>query len=462
MFGLELQTSGNVFVNGVADREVAYRHESGLMTLEGDETTTSGASSELEFVTAPCASLGQAQQAVGHAADLAAELARQAEKAGPLLTFKAGEKLLGGTWLTDCQIRIDDLKFIANPQGTVGIPLASMRAFIEQVLIDLGDEGKDFLDDLRVMRESSGLDFNSDKDAELIGFLTACHLFLLLASWSNAAAVAVDENGCPLKEFAEKELLYLDPRFFRAFTFPDSPYLKSFELSDGVPAFQKKDGSCRLIVCRDSPKSGFKVLHRTDFFAMCHALPGAQLDRLLKLPVREDKVPVAVWPSAWGDRELLTFPYRADPVDQAAVEVGQAKQYRVEGWPGGEVTKEEKWWLTEHGPLLSEWWDSVVNGRPLPGQKIRISKDLASPPPGFQGRAPEKLASFPKEDENKRTYYGMGAFPMDNNDGKVPLAVYEHRAFADSPAVTQLGELSSGTWGNIVAVFHGQFVAPFA
>jgi hypothetical protein len=38
----------------------------------------------------------------------------------------------------------------------------------------------------------------------------------------------------------------------------------------------------------------------------------------------------------------------------------------------------------------------------------------------------------------------------------------EHRAFADSPTVTQLGELSSSTWGNIVAVSHEQFVAPFA
>jgi hypothetical protein len=197
MFGLELQASGNVFVNGVADREVAYRHESGLMTLEGDETTNSGACSELEFVTAPCASLSQAQQAVRHAADLAAELARQAAKAGPALTFKAGEQLLGGTWLRDCQIRVGDQKFIANPQGTVGIPLAGMRAFIEHVLRDLGDEGKDFLADLKTMREASGLDFDSDKDAELTGFLTACHLFLVLASWSNAAAVAVDEEGSP-------------------------------------------------------------------------------------------------------------------------------------------------------------------------------------------------------------------------------------------------------------------------
>jgi hypothetical protein len=462
MFGLELQTSGNVFVNGVADREVAYRHESGLMTLEGDETTNSGASSELEFVTAPCASLSQAQQAVGHAADLAAELARQAAKAGPVLAFKAGEKLLGGTWLRDCQIRVGDPKFIANPQGTVGIPLAKMRAFIEEVLNDLGAEGETFLKDLETMRQGSGLDFTSDEDADLTGFLTACHLFLLLASWSNVAAVAVDENGCPLKKFAGQELLYLDPRFFRAFTFPDSPYLRSFELADGVPAFQKKDGSCRVIVCRDSPKSGFKVLHRTDFYAMCHALPGAQLERLRKLPVREDGVPVAVWPSEWPDRELLTFPYRADPVDPAAAQAGQVRQYPVEGWPGGEVTKAEHWALAEHGPKLSEWWHSVVNGRPVPGQKILVPKDLASPPPGFQGRSPEKLGSFPKEDENKRAYYGMGAFPMDSNDGKVPLAVYEHRAFADSPAVTKLGELSSDRWGSIVAVFHEQFVAPFA
>ena len=462
MFGLELQTSGNVFVNGVADREVAYRHESGLMTLEGDETTNSGASSELEFVTAPCASLSQGRQAVGHAADLAAELARRAVKAGPVLAFKAGEQLLGGTWLRDCQIRVGDQKFIANPQGTVGIPLARMRAFIEKVLDDLGDEGKDFRQDLEAMRAGSGLSFASDEDAELTGFLTACHLFLVLASWSNAAAVAVDEQGRPLKELEGEELLYRDPRFYRTFTFADSPYLKSFPLPNGTPAFQKKDGSCRLTVCRDSPKSGFKLLHRTDFHAMCHALPPAQLNRLLKLPVREDKVPVAVWPSAWPDRELLTFPYRADPVDQAAAQAGQVKQYLAEGWPGGEVTKEEHWWLAEHGPLLSQWWDSVVNGRPMPGQKNLVPKDLASPPPGFQGRAPEKLGGFPKEDENKRAYYGMGAFPMDPNDGKAPLAVYEHRAFADSSAVAQLGELSSGTWGSIVAVFHEQFVAPFA
>jgi hypothetical protein len=45
---------------------------------------------------------------------------------------------------------------------------------------------------------------------------------------------------------------------------------------DHIPAFEKKDGACRVLVQRDSPKSMFKLLHRTDFCSMFNALPTDQ------------------------------------------------------------------------------------------------------------------------------------------------------------------------------------------
>lgn len=110
--------------------------------------------------------------------------------------------------------------------------------------------------------------------------------------------------------------------------------------------------------------------------------------------------------------------------------------------------------------MLSQWWASVVSGRPASDQEGLAPKDLASPPPGIRARATNLLATFPKATEDKREYYGMGAFPMDLS-GKEPLAVYEHRAFADCAAVKDLEELSSDTWGKIAEVFYKRFVAPF-
>jgi hypothetical protein len=75
LFGFELQTNGNVFIEGVKDREVAYEHK--LMTLEGDETLRPGAESELEFVTAKCANLDDALRAVEAASNLAKALAER-------------------------------------------------------------------------------------------------------------------------------------------------------------------------------------------------------------------------------------------------------------------------------------------------------------------------------------------------------------------------------------------------
>lgn len=162
-----------------------------------------------------------------------------------------------------------------------------------------------------------------------------------------------------------------------------------------ILAFEKKDRACRVLVQRDSPKSMFKLLHRTDFCSMFNALPTDQRELLQKLPCSR-AVPVAVWPEDWRypdrERELFVFPYRADP--------------------------------------------------------------------------PDKLDKFPGSDENKREYYGMGAFPMDRMDrmdrsAKEPLAVYEHRAFPDDEATRKLGPLCFRRWADIAELFYGRFVAPF-
>jgi hypothetical protein len=115
----------------------------------------------------------------------------------------------------------------------------------------------------------------------------------------------------------------------------------------------------------------------------------------------------------------------------------------------------------EHGPTLVEWWESVVYGRPGPGEPThspKVPKDLASPPPGLRGRSRDKIGRFPQADEDKRQYYGMGAFPMDSLDGPTPLAVYEHRSFADHAEVKKLEPLTMGRWADVVQVFYDRFV----
>ncbi|OHV58947.1 hypothetical protein [Pseudofrankia sp. BMG5.36] len=450
MFGLELQASKNVFVKGVQDREVAYRHGSKLLTLEGDETL-SGALSELEFVTAPVNSLARIREAVGFARDVAAELARLSPATWGKLTFEKGDTFVGGIWERDCTLQINDRTFVAKPQGTVGVPLAKLRSFVEEVLHSEGAAGAKYLESLAEIRAKSGLVFDQE-NPELTGFLTACHIFLLAAVWNFSPDRAVAPDGTPL--------IAKDGDFFRVFTFKDSAHLRTFEhLPPGSKvkefSFYKADsGHCRVLVNRDSPKSSFTLLHRTDFHAMFDALPEDQKARLRTQP---GHIPPALWPTDWPDRFLFPFAYRADPPDPQMV----IPEYAAGGWPKDGVTRQETWQLIEHGPTISAWWDSVLNGRSAPGQQPdepRIRKDLASPPPGLRGRRPDRIADFPGDDENKREYYGMGAFPMDRKDGPKPLAVFELRAFADHQEVMALGPPTLDTWVRIAEIFQTKFV----
>jgi hypothetical protein len=452
LFGLELQTSQNLFLKGVQDRDIAYRHESGLVKIEGDETIAPGAESELEFVTAACQELETAQKAIEIARILAAKLAVGADSQG-MLEFKKNDEFMGGKWLKGCTIKIGDPGFAAQPQATVGVPLHQLRQFIEKVLPGVGEDGKRYLNDLESIRELCGLDL-AKESPDLVGFLTACHFFLTCATWNYMPGVTLNKDGKPGNQG-------LDPDFWRVCTIP-SDHVKTFGYLQKVRYWDSSDdeyfldpdknGAYRLLVCRDSPKSMFKLLHRTDFYSMFHALPSDQQARLQTQP---GKVSPLVWPVEWTrHHQLFVYPYRADPPDPAARAAGLIKEGRAEGWAGTDVTAED-WWLTAPGPTLENWWASVMQGWKADGGVI--PKDLASPPPGIRGRNPDKLAIFPGDDENKREYYGMGAFPMDRS-AKPPLAVYEHRAFSVHPEVKELRPLTMDKWPQLLKIFYANFV----
>jgi len=120
-----------------------------------------------------------------------------------------------------------------------------------------------------------------------------------------------------------------------------------------VALFARPDGSCQLLVHRDSPKSAFQMLNRTDFHSMYRALPEQArqaLDRHVDLP------PAAYPPTPeWGQR-LFPFPYRADPPDPAA----RPLPYQAFLWRRDPLFREEEWRLTEHGPTIAP----VVGQRP--------------------------------------------------------------------------------------------------
>jgi hypothetical protein len=455
VFGMELQTWDNVFLKGVLDREIAYRHDSGLLKLEGDETLTADAESELEFVTAPCRTLDELNSAIGLARDLALKLAAGVDKQG-LLSFSAGDAFAGGKWLKSGTLRIGNPEFGAQPQGTVGVPLRELRKFIEKVLQGLGAEGEKYLDDLKLVRKIGGLDPDKDESPELVGFLTACHIFLICATWNHMPAVTLGEDGEPKNR-------KLDPDFWRVCSIPADQHEAVSYLRDITYRGQDQveylldpgpDGAYRLLISRDSPKSMFKMLHRTDFHSMFRALPPGQQDRLRTKP---GEVPALVWPPEWlqGYRQVFVYPYRADPPDPAAQKAGLVSEYRAEGWAGTNVPP-ENWLLIAHGPTVDDWWGSVLDGRRERDGTV-LPKDLVSPPPGIRGRNPANLAKFPGDDENKREYYGMGAFPMDSS-ADPPLAVYEHRAFTDHPEVARLKPLTADKWAEVARIFYANFV----
>ncbi len=462
MYGFELQTNANLFQTGVKEREIAFQHSGRLFTLEGDETHDHPDKSELEFVTAPCATPQQARLAADSARKLADALKHDwatVPKDGHL-TFRAGQEYADGTWTRDCTITLANPDFHAQPQVTVGIPLTALTTFMCTALTEIGqaDIAKDLQDGWSLARDvlvRSGMPKPPD---EVLGFLTACHYFAIRAMNANPVNVAVDPAGQPVSKDKSRHGSYLNFSF-------DSDYLY------GTPAFQAgPEPAVRLQVNRDSPKSAFQILHRTDYYAMFHMIPAE-----MRLAIPPATWQVLLWPwdlTGKTDFTLFPFPYRADPHD-GTPDVARfgpgggstpARRYGV-GWKDefGDTTRETAdWYLMEHGPTLRDWWDSVVNGRLVDGRSgLRLEKDLASPPPGLRGRKPDNLAHFPSTSENKSEFYSMGAFPRDTS-GSVPLAVFEFRALAQATSLNGLMKpnrlVAAADWPTLVDRFCAGYV----
>jgi hypothetical protein len=466
LFGFELQTSGNVFVSGVNEREVAFEHKSGLLTLEGDETTTPNATAELEFVTVACKSATEATEAIGYAQSFAQKLADQAAAApGGLLTFTADQRTEDGVWKKACHVRIADLGFRAQAQVTVGVPLAELERFIQRVLTrsglaDIWEQA------ILVCVETALKGQSSPRKAELRGFLAACALFLVRAR-PPMQHYTVAASGEPWDA---------GKRDWPIFDFAGSAYIKSLVLEPWVrlpetnfPAesFRIPAGAYPVPVNLDSPKSLFNLLPRTDFYSMFHALPPGDQEFLAQAGID------AIWPLLLGPGEtydnvyVFSLPYRCDPdASDAEARAGAGLVRSMRRWrpDGRPVDSDEMWRIVDHGPSVREWWDSVRNGdpkRPVSDGNAghrNLAKDAASPPPGWRGRDPQYISSFPTPTENKKEYYGMGAFPMDPRAAS-PLAVFEMRDLMSDKEVQALGHLvPRGAWQDLLKIVLTHYV----
>ncbi|MGF7237770.1 MAG: hypothetical protein ACQSGP_22825 [Frankia sp.] len=444
MYGFEFQTK-NVFVKGdfpkgVGEREVAWRHDSGTTTLEGDETFIPGATAALEFVTVPFDNKEAARESVGHASHLAGKLAAMAKFHGASLVFKAGNPYEGGQWLRDCELRITDQSFRAAAQGTVGVPLAQFGHLVETAIArmpemepartELDNQWQEILGSWT--RQIPWL--TPQVSPELRGFMSACQLFLVRCTGSPQSIFVTTDVPAPATS----------PKIF---DFSDSEFTRHGYRGKVAPAkYLVKVGT-------DSPKSLFPILHRTDFHSMFRSLPADDQKFLKSIGAGR-----AIWP--YGppeDSYIFPLPYRADPeaTDTAARTDPLRLTRRTESPLSVESDRSQAVWpLVTHGPSIAEWWHSVLCGD---HRRDGIPKDAASPPPGHRGRKREFLDNFPNsKTENKAEYYGMGAFPMDGRTGN-QLAVFEYRGLIRDKDLDE-DTLTWDRWGKIVDVFVDNYV----
>jgi hypothetical protein len=468
LFGFELQVSssyfpadGNGIVNNVGERETAYCSADGNLTLEGDETITPGAKSEVEFVSAPFRTRGVGITAARAAANLAEELLTRADVSekqghGRRVRFHANDQFVKdgtvrGTWIRDCVIQVGArVNFEAKAQGTAGVPLGRLKDFFENAV--KGDQQR--TDDFGAVTARAAIPGGTSP--ELRGFLTACHYFLASAWLIFWQARRVDAQDGPLD--ADQR-----PGLWRTFAIKNDDLATARDGDE--PAFYKDaTGDCRIRVHRDSPKSAFGVLHRTDFHSMFKALPPADQTTLLKQSGQG--IPRLVWPydpsadpTSFRPDRIFRLPYRADPNDGT----GRMSMYFTVPRDAPLERNQEPWTIAPHGPTLNEWWQSVLVGQEMthpndPQRRVKYPKDLASPPPGIRRRHPDLVARFPTSAENKNSYYGMGAFPIDRTAEGKPLAVFEHRLLDQFPKIRELGSLTPDKWAKLVEFFYESFV----
>jgi hypothetical protein len=401
------------------------------MKLEADEGHLNDESTDLEFVTDPASDWVSASSYLAMAANMAKVLARRADPVTSIVLVKAGrDDELNGEWTRDFAISVSDPLFRAAVQGTVGVPLARLTDFIKTTFarISAGDQtaAQEWQEIERRTVKSIGGAQVSDG---LRGFLAACHMFLLRATTpplSNQQWVMHWQTGLPEGS--------------QLFDFTGDNYIA------GLGDFDFPEARNWIIVPADGPKVLFPLLHRTDFFHMFRSL--SDRDQLF---VRTAWQHGDLWTGDPAQTYLFPYPYRGE-VEALDVNV-RAPHLWKRATPVGEDAPE--WLLLTHGPTVAQWWDSAMNGDPM---RNRLAKDNASPPPGWRGRRPDRINDFPRDqDEDKSTYYGMGAFPMDPS-ADPPLAVFEHRFLIADQAMLDDRYPSAEKWVDVGKIFYDNYV----
>jgi hypothetical protein len=467
MFGFEMQTSGNHFLTGVGYRETAFVTDDKLLSLEGDETSAPGTSAELEFVTAPCPGIPAGQLAVGHAQALARHLAQLARPTGTggrclPLTFQKGDRIdtaeVKGVWERTCTIHIGDPLFRAQWQATVGTPLAGLGRFVKTVLERSGTAWEvgnhlPLLEELiGFAKENSG---GTQLSRELDGFLRYCYLFLIRSLQS-------DHKRSTVIGQQEMELL---PDMYKVFNLTGRAYIDNlaYAKDEKQPTVMSPCFPDGLVaVGTDSPKSEYSVLPRTDFHSMFNALPKTDRALLTKVGI-EMVLPQQKRFLPPEGTYLQTYPYRAEAEARDTAQRIENDLYVPQARLANPTGPDDPTWpLVLHGPSLVEWWNSVVAGdekRQYMGSNL--PKDAMSPPPGYRGREPQYLGEFPTPSEDKKNFYGMGAFPMDRGAAD-PLAVAEHRNFMQDkdlkPLTDDSGLVPLANWAAAAKVFTDHYL----
>lgn len=432
-FGFEMQT-GNEFVKScVPERQVAFSDGKGL-TVEADEGGDKD--TVLEFVTKASTGTKESLQVVDRAADLAAMLADRSGSENPFVVHK-GQGMAGGTWERDCTIKVVDPAFTAAMQGTLGVPLAMLPKLVATVYGRLERAG------LKKIEEGVASGDRSAMTPELAGFLTALHMFV-------TEAVDLDPPVYPP---------YWDKRYNPVFDFTDIPYITEmdyFEIGSSGRHF--------VLISPDGPKTVFPLLARSDFHAMYRSLPTTDREAFDKrvetgalwkeIGVSDETTAKKTW--------TFPYPYRAD---EAAGDVLRRvpQEWVLTRKPYAGVDTETAWKIVVHGPSVFDWVTSIRAGDPKRGTETAYPKDVASPPPGYGSRSAQNATKFPQPGEDKSTYYGMGAFPMDahSKDGPTPtpLAVFEHRKLSYDPGFSKFGgDVPAAKWHGAAEVFIETFV----
>lgn len=411
-FGFEFQTS-NSFVAAegipiVGEKVLAFENTAKKFKVEGDEGRTPD-DFDVEFITAPLTTVGEAKVAIEGAAALAADLAR----GGRLVRRAQDDGFDGGTWKRPAAIEVKDGDFRAKPQASVGVALADIPELLSRSLSQaegstLKAVGQQTAD---IKRSPDWKDLTWRTSSALSGFLHLVVYYIRAAGRRN----------------------WVDPGDRESF--PDLG---------------------NQVIISDGPKAMFSVMARTDFHSMFKALDEADqkvfitgliggVDRIR--PNRDLEQIIGAPLTA----PMITAFYRADKVTKE-----DRGRFRIETHKDKERREHE---IVMEGPTILDWLLSIVTGRSYKDAKPYAEKqrDMLSAPVGWGSRDPA-ATGFPTTDEIVAgKIYGMGAYPMDET-GPGKLAVFELRNLSTN--LRKLGDPPYWNWWRAADSAIGEELKP--